>query len=774
VSAFPDVVFGGASFVKRDVIRFYYPVWRFAVERMKEGVLPLWNPHNSYGAPFLADIQTCVLYPLTLILYLPDYRWAFNFYILLHVALAGFFTCIWMRECKASRPAAFLAGLAYSFGGYVMSAISLTISLCTLIYLPLALFTLKRSFDSDRFFWKGAAALVLLVQYLGGDPAVFFATLVTLTLVASFKTLEESLRRKRFYVKYMTDFITVMALFAGLSLFQTLLFFEFLMNSNRAGLTHDLATMWGMMYNDLIAFFFPYFSDISIVFMDYWDRQSWLENAYTGITVFFLATGAVIFSARTDRNVRYHAALAFLGIFLALGRYSLVHTFFYYCFPFFKFIRYPVRFLFLFSFAAACLAGFGLDALLSRSKAAKKEGRADLWPRIEAALLLLLTALVALSLVFSRKIELSAMVNVGNFFRAWSGHPLSVESIKDLTIPVLSNLRRTAELVAFCLLGSLAARYFKPRASLLGAYFILLVFVDLSLVNVIEIRLPGEVLDRPSANLSKVIEDKDVFRVLASPQSVALQYQPPGQETFDLTLRALRETLTPNLLLPYQIGDVSGYDSIFLRDAIRVNEDRLAINSPVNNHFYDMANVKYLVSPRETIGEGYRLIQNGHPVNLFLNEHVLPRAFLVREAEFVPDRNEALKRILAPDYDPRAKLFVEQEVPLSPNSAEEDHESTVHLTHYGPNEVRMDVSAGSEKWLFLSDMYYPGWRAAIDGKSSQIYRANYAFRALRVPAGKHKVEWKYDPILFKIGSAVSLLTFLGILIGFWRGRRLHA
>ena len=99
---FPDVVFSGTTFAKRDVWRFYFPVWHFAVESVKSGILPLWNPYNSFGAPFLADIQTCIFYPLTILLYLPHYGWAFNFYILVHLSLVGVFTCFWMLECGAS------------------------------------------------------------------------------------------------------------------------------------------------------------------------------------------------------------------------------------------------------------------------------------------------------------------------------------------------------------------------------------------------------------------------------------------------------------------------------------------------------------------------------------------------------------------------------------------------------------------------------------------------------------------------------------------------
>ena len=75
----------------------------FAADSLRHGIVPLWNPYNSYGAPFMADIQTCVFYPLSILWYTPSFCWGINFYILVHLALAGFFTCLWMVDCGASR-----------------------------------------------------------------------------------------------------------------------------------------------------------------------------------------------------------------------------------------------------------------------------------------------------------------------------------------------------------------------------------------------------------------------------------------------------------------------------------------------------------------------------------------------------------------------------------------------------------------------------------------------------------------------------------------------
>ncbi len=65
--------------------------------------------------------------------------------------------------------------------------------------------------------------------------------------------------------------------------------------------------------------------------------------------------------------------------------------------------------------------------------------------------------------------------------------------------------------------------------------------------------------------------------------------------------------------------------------------------------------------------------------------------------------------------------------------------------------------------LFLSDNYYPGWKAYVDNKETKIYRANYTFRSIYLPSGNHSVAFKYNPLSFKIGSVVSLLSFIAIL-----------
>ncbi len=770
IAAFPDVVFGGLTFAKRDILRYYYPVWHFAVESLKHGTFPLWNPYNSFGAPFFADIQTCVFYPMTFVLYLPNYLWAFNFYILLHLAMCGFFTCLWMRDCGASREAAFLSGLAFCLGGYAMSAINLTISLCSVTYFPLVLLCFRRAFRTKGVLWKALGGAALCIQYLAGDPAVVFCTLVVGVIFTIFKTLEMSWRNKKISLRHFYVFAATVGIFIGLSAFHWPLFAEFLKHSNRADPTFDRMTMWSMQYNDLLSFFFPHFSDSSLFFMEYFVRQSWLEECYSGITVLLLAIFALKWR-RTDM-VGYATLLFLFGVGLALGRFSYLYKFLYDVFPFFKFIRYPIRFVFVSHFALACLAGFGLDALLMKLK----EGGA---PHLKAAqarwlggAIVLSTLVVIVTMIFAPQIEEALYVRTDAFMLKWTQADWTMDRTTDMVLPVLANIKRTSVLVLFFLTGVLVLLQLRVRKALLTVFFLLLVFADLFDSNVIEMRVDGKFLESVGSNMKIILKDKSVFRAHAGPSALKLQTEPALAPTLDLVLERLLEILCPNLLLPHRVSYTSGYDSLFLQEAYRMNIQGKTIQNPAEYRYLNMLNIKYVVSKKEKLDASYELLNKADPVNLFENKGVLPRAFLVPKAIRIQDPEETLKAMITKEFDPAASLYLQEEIPaFIENTSDLPRKAGVDITHYAENEARMEVFSERAQWLFLSDSFYPGWKAQVNGKPAHIYKANYMFRAIQVPAGHSSVRWNYDPILFKIGVGLSLVTCLALAGIFWRERR---
>ena len=93
------------------------------------------------------------------------------------------------------------------------------------------------------------------------------------------------------------------------------------------------------------------------------------------------------------------------------------------------------------------------------------------------------------------------------------------------------------------------------------------------------------------------------------------------------------------------------------------------------------------------------------------------------------------------------------------------------------DRVTLEVDTAATGLLFLGDVDYPGWEALIDGQPTPIYRADYLFRAVEVGRGLHRVEFRYKPLSFRVGLAVSLVTLIGLALA-WvlrarKGRHLH-
>jgi uncharacterized membrane protein YfhO len=90
---------------------------------------------------------------------------------------------------------------------------------------------------------------------------------------------------------------------------------------------------------------------------------------------------------------------------------------------------------------------------------------------------------------------------------------------------------------------------------------------------------------------------------------------------------------------------------------------------------------------------------------------------------------------------------------------------------FQPNEVVIETEARAPGFLVLTDSFYPGWKAFVDEGEQPIHRANYLFRAVRVPAGRHTVHFRYEPTSFRAGAAISLTALAGLLLIAWAQRR---
>ncbi len=173
----------------------------------------------------------------------------------------------------------------------------------------------------------------------------------------------------------------------------------------------------------------------------------------------------------------------------------------------------------------------------------------------------------------------------------------------------------------------------------------------------------------------------------------------------------------------------------------------------------DMTSTKVLLTWGEATRDQEASLQEIYTsgmLHVYDNPTALPHAYVAHQVEVVPDGQAALLRLTKSDYDPAQSTVVEG--PLQGASPSGKGISPADIRMYSSQRVVIDSDSPEDGVLVLTDSYYPGWRAFVDGKAAPIYHGNYLFRAVPVPAGKHTVEFVYYADSFKIGLLVSGAT----------------
>jgi hypothetical protein len=221
----------------------------------------------------------------------------------------------------------------------------------------------------------------------------------------------------------------------------------------------------------------------------------------------------------------------------------------------------------------------------------------------------------------------------------------------------------------------------------------------------------------------------------------------------------------------YEVEDIGGASPLRLRWyeelAKAVPEERL----------WELMNVKYAITWRGTLVPVTDVLyqEPGGEGTTYLHrlQGYLPRAWVVHQAQVVQG-DQALPLLAAEDFDPLQTVMLEEEPQAELSGGTGAGDSSVTVVQHQPSMIALDVDAAAEGVLVLSEVYYPGWRALVDGREVRIYRVDYALRGVEVEAGPSRVELSFDPTTLKIGgilSAATLLAALALAARGWTRRR---
>jgi hypothetical protein len=751
---FHDVLTGRVLLVERDLATFFYPFRFLWAETVRQGHFPFWNPYIKCGVPLFATIQPGVLYPLSILYLFLPLDLAFNWTTILHFFLAGVFTYILMRELGATLQGALAAALAFVFSGYLISVHNVLNTLISVSWYPLVMFCGCRMVRTGLFRWVVASGVSLCCMFLGGGIEIVlltFASMLFLCLYPSVLPLKDAENGPNMQRRLILFGVTLL-IFLGIGMVQILPFLELYKQSHRyGGMSLEEATLWSLAPRDLVYFILPSLYGPTATPDYYWKLQNYLKTLYVGPVVLCLA--GYYFVRQGKRRLALLAAMG-LALLLALGGHTPLYSLFHKYFPLFSTFRYPVKFLFLFVFFLCVTAGLGLDILRNRFS---QNRNPPYWCQ---GLLIAVVVVLAAFFWFARLHP----EQVETFAQQWG-----VNFLKPANLPlVLHNFNRMLVVIVLTLM----VIFFGLRHRLVrlgGPLLLILLALDLFLGNRgYALKLDATTFHAENNVIRSLRADPELFRFHVMPQARELKI---SADSYPESYQIRKEFLGVDLMMEHHLFDIDGYNiPIQPRYEKMIH---LIRNKPLASilPLLDMFNVKYVLTGKPVDFEGLSSVLDGPGTSkLYKNHYSLPRAFLVKQFQVLNSDQQFAKAFHELTFDPRTTILLEEEptnfLELQEQAAVPNLQSVVEVLSYENNRIVLEVDTPEAAFLFMSEAYYPGWRAYVDGRPTEILRANYVFRAITVGPGSHRIQMVCEPMSFKVGLTVSLLTLL-LLGGAW-------
>jgi len=709
------------SFPEGDFADQFYAFGAYEAQRLFSGQLPLWNPYTFSGHPFLADVQSAIFYPLSLITLLLSLPQGFSLFTLeleaiFHFFLGGLFTYLLAKRLLHDRRAALISSLVFTFGGYLTSYPSQQLAILeTDVWLPLILLLLDiglEQFATAGFVTQPPAgaessvkfrpsAVLLPITFAGlafglallaGHPQSAMYVFYVSAIYFAFRACTKGVRWRPAALAF--------GLFAllgfGLAAAQLLPSLEYMRLSARAQANYNEMS-GGFPRQDPIQLLLP--GSVSV-----------MSPLYVGILPLFLAVLAPLL--KRNREVIFWTCLALGALLLSFGGNTFFYSPFYLFMPGFALFRSQERAAFVFSLSLALLAGYGVR-LLTRAMPKPVKARFHGFYRFVTFL-----GWGALGLVF---LTFYGFVDTGQV----AGSTLSSALERSILLMVLLTLS----------LGLLYLRLRRiVREQLLVGLFVVLIVFDLFTINWknnLQEARPEEQY-RPTM-LTQILQgDQEVFRVYN-------EWRLPG-----------------NYGCVYGLEDIWGASPLYLR-----RYEELVYRLPIER-VWQLLNVKYVITWRKALVPETEVLYE-EPKELdttYLHrlDEYWPRAYVVHQVEVIEKDEKVLER-MREEFDPRQVAILPHKPALALSSQVEG-ESSVAILERQPERMVLEVDMAANGLLVLSEVYYPGWRAYADGEEVPIYRADHALRAVPLRAGHHRVEMVFDPLWPKVSLAVSGITLL--------------
>jgi hypothetical protein len=695
-----------------DLSQQILPWWEEEARQLQQGHFPLWDTHSWMGQPFLGQAQPGAGYPLNWLLWLmPQDRghiamWALQWYCVAFHYMAALFSYLLCRDLKRSRGASLVAGLAFSLAGYV-GWTDWPQMVNGAVWTPLVFLFLLRAVRNVNA-WASASlcGVCLGISWLSGHhQAPIF-----LTLASGGTWLYYILKDGRPDWRIARLAATAMIFAPIVGALQILPAQEFGRLAWRwAGTPNHLG------WDDVI----PYY-----VHADHALRPIYLfgilfpgfdNNAgpFLGVVAVSLALLGIAVYWR-QHTVKLFSAIAAGGLIYSLGANSIFQGFIYAVVPFVEKARVPAMATLLFHSGFATLAAFGVDAL----RASPESDATGLIQERSAWFRGLNIAVLAFGLLTGAGIM--GILLVKQF--KWEGDDRPVMTfLCAMLLALLIYAWRT---------GNLGQRQ---------AMTLLILLLLFELGNESSFMLA----DRHDWDRRSFIEKARGNEDIAS-----FLHSQPGPFRV--------ETATPDIVANW--GDYHNIDFVRAQAGVTVNSFELEAYTPQTQR---LLGVKYILARAPTAGDQREVFRGTSGIAVYENPAPFPRAWAVHEVLPVRSNQEERNFISGNVVDLQWKALLQG---TPPRLACQGVTDKVAITGYQAENVSIDVIMTCDGMLVLSDTYYPGWNARVDGKAAQIYEVDLALRGVLAPKGTHTITFEYRPRSFSLGVALTLAGLLAAAV----------
>lgn len=825
---------GSASFYFRDISHYIEPFLQFTSNSLRAGHWPLWNPYLYCGMPQMAVLLQNAFYPPTLLAALVPFNTALALTMIFHQVLAGAGVYLLAIRLGWGRWPALISAATLAMCGYFFSLSSNFQLVETAAWCPISIWAflnMSAAFSKQNTDLHAAlpgraciAALCTGMLLLAGHPEIAFSNLlVILALIAicaydqtnsknsatDSKEVQESDPNESID-KNLSWQVRALVLGALLAMPVILPCAEWLSLSRRSeGLNINEALLLSANYYDLLGMLLPQaLGDLQLRYSEFRSfvmpsqMVPYVNSAYLGPVVLSFSLWAI---ADQQFKARWFFLAAFvLSLLVALGDSTPVMPFLIGLFPKLSLLRFPAKFLFFPTFILAVLASRGAFTLL--------QDRA----RIKVPLVIWSILLVLGVLGYFKIAPVSLIAAAFN----------GAASVSVIT-QASQQLGQSAIYVALIglLTCALAFSYFLFKKNGLSDKFANLALSLLSALLVYSLLgpafeysrnyAPGNFFDRPSllANEIKTVRSNDKSAQYQRTAGLYLEHFTVPKKWLDrdshtATVQSIqysRQVLKPNCNidfaepspLGFEASSVGDYYYFFLncygKSSIAYSPSQKTPNDRALLNACKLTSTRFLVTqvkrfepqglsdvPVLPDAECQMIFESKDDnIRLYSMKDSLPRAYFAENVVWIKDRSEAVDRIFSSEstgFDPVKETIIEGEarsIARTDSSSDGNVQADTdraEISEASNDSITIQTETGRARVLVLTDQFYPGWEAEVDGTRTEILRANSFMRAVELPSGKHQVRFVYRPKSFYIGLLLFAIS-LALMIYYLRSNK---